>query len=277
MNAEKPRRFLLLCLSALLSLPAAVSASLESPSLSLPENFKTAENWRGDIVLEAHSADARLRLTKMRGLKTAADHFSLNGADGDRLHKLGAKVEKRLRAFHTASGRRLLAIEATHRDKRLYTGYINGPENTYAFLASGLPLSAVAVAVETLRFPGEEISPERDSRAGAAGPADAFALPPAAEMKDALAPLPEEKTEPAVESGPSPWPGRFKALLGWTMLLIGFGFIWRLIFWAKNRRHNAVIPTAVPPVPPAPGSAAALTPLPPFKKKIKRMIEPLPL
>ena len=279
MNAEIKKRALLLSLCVVVSLPGVAIASLESPSLKLPANLEPAKSWRKDIVLEARSPYARLRLTKLDSLKTIADQFDLNGRDADRLQKQGAKVQKRLRAFMTAGGRRLLAIESLHRDKQLFTGYVNGPNNTYAFLASGLQLSQVVSAVETLQFPGETIESQLDPRIGPQAP-----LPIPEELRDAPAPLAKEELtaetvpeQPAAmfqKQKPSPWPDRFKSLFGWTMLLVGLGFIWRLISWAGARKSKVSFATTVTKA--APGSAAALTPLPPFKRSPVH-VTPLPL
>ncbi len=276
MNAENRKRVYLSCIFAVVSLPGGAHASLNSPSLKLPAELEPTTNWRKDIVLEARSPYALMRLTKLKNLKTTADTFDLIGRDANRLKNLGAKVEKRLRAIQTDKGRRLLVIESIHRDKPLYTGYVNGPKNTYAFLASGLHLAQVVTAAESLRFPGDE--PQLPTETGI-GPESAMPMPE--EMRDAPRAVSAgetipEKPQPMVQTyKQSPWPNRLKTLFGWTMLLLGIGFIWRLISWAGSRKSLPLTGSTTSTA--APGSAAALTQLPPFKRGKFTSLTPLPL
>lgn len=272
---------LLLSLFTLLCGPVPSFASLDAPAIKLPADLEPAKSWRDDIVLEAHSPYARLRLTRLKSKMTVADHLSLNGRDADRLRAQGATVEPRLRAFTTAGGRRLLAIESTHREKPLFTGYVNGPAGSYAFLASGLTRTQVMKTVATLELPGERVAPELDPRIGAPAAAKAVeaapltakadagralnavaetAMPMPSELRDAPAALPEEDSapQPALMYEPdqvSPWPQRFEIFLALTMFLVGLGFVWRLAAWAASRGKSAEEN--------APGSPSNL---PPFRR-----------
>ncbi|PCI38166.1 MAG: hypothetical protein COB53_05165 [Elusimicrobia bacterium] len=262
MNAETQKRALLLSLCAFLSLPGVAFAVLEAPTLKIPTGLESAEPWRKDIVLEARSSQARIRLTRLDTLKSKVDIFNSIDRDADRLKALGAKVENRLRALLTAKGHRLLAIESMHRKKRLFTGYVSGPKNTYAFLASGLPLSEVVTAVKSLTFPGEE---------NQASPTVEKPLAMPEKLRDSPADVIPQTPVSMVEKkmvSPSPWPGRITTLMGVMMVILGLGFMWRLLSWAYTRRGT----TAGAP----PGSAAALTPLPPFKHRTTALT-PLPL
>ncbi|OIO08104.1 MAG: hypothetical protein AUJ52_08870 [Elusimicrobia bacterium CG1_02_63_36] len=252
---------LFLFLLPLLSFPGAAIASLDAPAMKLPADMEPAKAWRDDIVLEAHSPYARLRLTRMKSKITVADQLALNGRDADRLKAQGATVQPRIRAFTTADGRRLLAIESQHRDKPLFTGYVNGPKETYAFLASGLTRTQVMKAVETLQLPGE----------GAA-----TAMPMPEELRDSPAPLPAGETSAPSTPEParalmyepdrvSPWPQRFEVMLAFTMFLVGLGFVWRLTAWVASRGKQtaAAAPGSASNLPAFRRASVGTTPLPP--------------
>jgi hypothetical protein len=273
---------LILSLAALVSLTGAASASLEKPSIKLPTDLEPANAWRTDIVVEAHSPYSRVRITRLKERLTVADHFDLNARDARKLQSQGAKVEQRLRSFKTAGGRRLLALESLHRDKSLFTGYVNGPKNSYAFLAAGLTRTQVMQAVESLEFPGEiassgplgaEAAPSTDnaSRAGRAENdprLDSEAMPMPEELRDSPAPLRNisDSTSPQLMYEPqevSPWPKRLEAFFTLTMVLVGIGFVWRLVAWglAMNKKTTDTHPGSATTLPPFQRKSVATQPL----------------